>query len=240
MAGNSYFRFKEFTVHQEKCAMKVCTDACTFGALVDIQSADHILDIGTGTGLLSLMAAQRNSGALIDSVEIDRDAFDQATENVKLSPYADRIQVFQTAIQEFQPGIQYDVIISNPPFFQSDLKSPSDKKNVAHHGESLSFDQLLHDATRLLKPDGSFQVLLPVEEALIFLGKAEKKGWYLEEEVILKHNSVKRPFRSIMTLKKGYSADMQPDRSSIEIYEEDGKSYTTEFKKLLSPFYLIF
>ena len=240
MAGNLFFRFKEFTVRQDRCAMKVCTDACTFGAIVDIHSAGRILDIGAGTGLLSLMAAQRNSGAFIDSVEIDKDAFEQAAENVEASPYADRIQVFQTAIQEFQPGIQYDVIITNPPFFQSDLRSPSGKKNVAHHAETLSFDQLLHDAARLLKPDGSFYVLLPVDEAMIFQGKAEKKGWYLEREVLLKHNPVKKPFRSIMTLKIGHFADIQLDRSCIEVYGDNAKAYTPEFKKLLSPFYLIF
>lgn len=117
MAKNSFFRFKQFVVNQDKCAMKVCTDACVLGAWADVEGAEKILDIGTGTGLLALMVAQRNSNAEIDAVELDQDAFSQAIENVKTSSFSERIKVVNSSIQGFSPSYQYDFIVTNPPFF---------------------------------------------------------------------------------------------------------------------------
>ena len=157
--------------------MKVCTDACTLGAWADLENASRILDIGTGTGLLALMAAQRNPSADIDAVELDADAFSQAADNVRKSAFSSRIRVVHSSIQGFESDLTYDCIITNPPFFQSDLRSPDTAKNLAHHAASLSFDQLLFAIDRLLTDSGSCHILLPADEAVVFSQKAEGLGW---------------------------------------------------------------
>ncbi|MET4758482.1 tRNA1(Val) (adenine(37)-N6)-methyltransferase [Endozoicomonas sp. NE40] len=148
--SNTYFQFKQFRVDQDQCAMKVTMDACLFGALVDVEESQRILDIGTGTGLLSLMAAQRSS-AHIDAVELDDDAARQARQNVAQSPWSDRITVTQSAIQQFFGAPDgYDTIICNPPFFENSLKAANDKRTMARHTESLSFSDLVQATSRLL------------------------------------------------------------------------------------------
>ena len=240
MARNSFFKFKQFTINQDKSAMKVCTDACVFGAWVDIEKAKRILDIGAGTGLLSLMVAQRNKSANVSAVEIDEEAFLQASENVADSPFQSQILVFNAAIQDFSPVEKFDCIITNPPFFQSDLKSPDAKINLAHHGDSLSFEDLLINIERLLSPDGSWNILLPVDEALVFQNLAIKSGWNMFHKLTLFHQKGKRPFRKLMSFQYGETADYTPVSSELFIYEEDGKNYHPDFKKLLKDYYLIF
>ena len=177
MPRNSYFQFKQFTVQQDRCAMKVCTDACVFGAWAGSPEAARILDIGTGTGLLSLMAAQRNQVARIDAVEIDSAAAEQARENIANSPFAGRITVHQSPIQCFEPRYLYDTILVNPPFFQSDLRSPDARVNQAHHAESLTFSELLTAVVRFLGVGGTWHVLLPPEESVTLAGMALERGW---------------------------------------------------------------
>jgi tRNA1Val (adenine37-N6)-methyltransferase len=240
MAKNAYFRFKQFTVHQGRSAMKVCTDACVFGAWAELDGARNILDIGAGTGLLSLMAAQRNSLAHIDAVEVDEAAFLQATENVAESIFSERIHLFHQQIQSFQPDRQYDCIITNPPFFQSDLLSPDQQKNKAHHATSLTFDELLIAIDRLLTQNGRFHVLLPVDEAGVFRSKALLSGWFLSDLLILQHNSNKKPFRHIMTFDRSQDSDIQFVASLLYIYNDDGITYTCDFKALMKEFYMIF
>jgi tRNA1Val (adenine37-N6)-methyltransferase len=240
MARNSYFKFKQFTINQDKSAMKVCTDACVFGAWANIENAERILDIGAGTGLLSLMVAQRNETAKISAVELDEEAFIQATENVEDSPFYSQIEVFNTAIQDFLAEEKFDCIITNPPFFQSDLKSPDAKINLAHHADSLSFDDLLFAVKRLLQPNGIWNILLPVEEGLVLQALTEKSGWVLYRELTLYHQKGKKPFRKLMSFQYGEMADNMPLNSDLFIYEEDGKTYHPEFRKLLKDFYLQF
>ncbi|QRR01654.1 tRNA1(Val) (adenine(37)-N6)-methyltransferase [Dyadobacter sandarakinus] len=240
MAGNSYFRFKQFTIQQDQCAMKVCTDACAFGAWVHISDVKSILDIGTGTGLLALMAAQRNELAHIDTVEIEPNAFSQAGQNIADSPFADRIKLYHEDIRRFRPGYRYDAVITNPPFFQADLLSPDQEKNQAHHAHSLAFDELLTASDQLLADDGSFHVLLPVAEAGIFIKKAERCGWKQVRGTTLYHQPGKKPFRQFMTFKRTATEDLQPAFSNLFIYENDGKTYHPDFVSLLKMFYLKF
>ena len=220
--------------------MKVCTDACVLGAWADVVAAEKILDIGAGTGLLSLMAAQRNQSARIDGVELDKSAFQQASENVLKSPFQSRINVVNSAIQDFEPNYQYDCIITNPPFFQSDLRSPSERKNQAHHASTLSFDQLLTSIERLLAPKGRFNILLPIDEGQVFLIKANESGWVLNRKLILCHNPNKKPFRQLMTFSRGHFSESQSINELLYIYKEDGKTYDDQFRQLLKDFYLIF
>ena len=220
--------------------MKVCTDACVFGAWADIENAEHILDIGAGTGLLSLMTAQRKKNAKISAVELDADAFSQAKENVTNSPFADQIEISQSAIQDFSPSEKFDCIISNPPFFQSDLRSPNSKINQAHHSDSLTFRDLLISVDRLLNETGKFNLLLPIEEGIIFQELAEKSGWTLIRKLTLFHQNGKKPFRLLMVFNRSKSADNRVVNSDLFIYEEDGKTYHPKFAELMKDFYLIF
>ncbi|MCF0073086.1 methyltransferase [Dyadobacter sp. CY261] len=240
MPRNAHFRFKQFTVRQDQCAMKVCTDACVLGAWADVGDADRILDIGAGTGLLSLMVAQRNSYAMIDAVEIDAEAFYQAGENVERSPFHDRITLFHSAVQEFVSDHQYDVIITNPPFFQSDLLSPIDKKNIAHHSKSLDFEEILVAIGRLLKPEGKVNMLFPVEEGVRFAEKAGQAGWKLVRKTTLFHQEDKKAFRVLLLFQRvEFAHNVQVD-SDLYIYEKDGVTHDRRFKELLKTFYLKF
>lgn len=220
--------------------MKVCTDACVLGAWTDLDNAGRILDIGAGTGLLSLMAAQRNTKSEIDAVEIDFDAFTQASENVEKSPYSDRVKIYHAAIQEFDSVFQYDVIISNPPFFQDDLKSPDKKKNLAHHANSLAFDDLIMAAERLIAPAGKLQVLFPVEEGTRFQQKAENAGWVLNRKLTLAHHAGKNPFRLLMEFQKAEKNPAPLIVKMLYVYENDRVTYHSSFRDLMKDFYLIF
>ncbi|MEE0972800.1 MAG: methyltransferase, partial [Paludibacteraceae bacterium] len=157
---NSFFRFKQFTVYQDRCAMKVGTDGVLLGVLADVSKATRILDIGTGTGLIALMLAQRQKDAHVDAIEIDEQAAQQAQENIAQSPFC-YIHVHTTALQAYNSTQPYDLIVSNPPYFVDSLKAPNAARNLARHTDSLSFADLLQGAERLLHNDGCFWVILP-------------------------------------------------------------------------------
>ncbi|HMI78726.1 MAG TPA: methyltransferase, partial [Ferruginibacter sp.] len=185
---NNYFQFKQFTVFQDKCAMKVCTDACLFGSLIangQLLPA-HCLDIGTGTGLLSLMYAQKDPLAIIDAVEIDEAVAGQAKENFAASPWAGRLNIFNTDILALHPPEKYDLIFSNPPFFEDDLRSPDEFKNSAKHDTTLDLKQLLQVVDTNLTNEGSFAVLLPYHRVEYFTNEADKAGLHLVEYVLVK------------------------------------------------------
>lgn len=226
--------------------MKVCTDACLFGAWADVSGANRILDIGTGTGLLSLMAAQRNTEALIEGVEVEEGAFLQTGQNFEESPFAQRLTVHHTPVQEFFPGYQFDAIISNPPFFQRDLKSPDKKANTAHHADMLDFAALSDAVGRLLAPEGRFSILLPVAESSLY-ELQQGSGWQITAELLLTHRPGLRPFRRMMTFARAGEAKdtrlhSRPDYVAEElyVYEENGKNYDSMFKEYLKAFYLAF
>ncbi|CAG5069408.1 tRNA1(Val) (adenine(37)-N6)-methyltransferase [Dyadobacter sp. CECT 9623] len=240
MGKNSHFQFKQFTIQQDQCAMKVCTDACVLGAWTDVDNADRILDIGTGTGLLSLMIAQRNTYAAIDAVEMEAEAFFQAGENVHESPFQGRIQLYHEAVQDFESEYQYDLIITNPPFFQSDLRSPAEKINQAHHAETLDFADLLNAVRKLLKPEGRFSILLPIEEGIQFKKMASEQGWQLRREMTLFHKPEKKAFRSLMEFQDQALPAQEVTEETLHIYEADGVTYDAKFKELLEDFYLKF
>jgi tRNA1Val (adenine37-N6)-methyltransferase len=240
MPRNNSFRFKQFTVRQEGAAMKVCTDACVFGAWADIEGMERILDIGTGTGLLSMMMAQRNGQAMIDAVEIEENAFGQAAENFEDGPFLERIKVFLGAVQDFYPEQKYNCIVSNPPFYQSDLRSPRVTKNLAHHAESLSFEALLKAVDRLLDATGLFHLLLPVGESILFEGMASEFALYPSKRLVLRHHSGKPPFRQLTSFSRTKPIGEPLFVEELSIYELDGKTYHAKFRELMKDFYLIF
>jgi len=236
MPKNS-FTFKQFMINQDLCAMKVCTDACVFGASTEVENVNRILDIGTGTGLLSLMLAQR-SNAQIDSVEIDEDAYNQAVINVKISKFAKNIEVYHQRIQNFESIKNYDLIISNPPFYQQSLKSTDAKANKALHAVELSFADLIDSVLKFLSIDGKFTVLLPPFEIEKLIQIAQKKGLYLSKKMSIRHDETKPVFRVIATFLTQKIVDLEEE--ILIIHNEDGRTYSNEFRDLLKDYYLIF
>jgi len=240
---NPYFQFKQFTIYQDRCAMKVTTDGCLFGSSIvkEIESRrlkiESILDIGTGTGLLSLMVAQKNPNIIINAIEIDKDAAEQAMENVKASPWIDRINVIHADAKDFSFTKKYDLIISNPPFYENELKSTSSEKNIAHHSEELSLSELLTIIRQNLKPEGVFSLLLP------FKRNEEIKKIFAGNELsvvkmIFVRQSVKHDyFRIILTGKLKSHQPVETGIDEISIWG-DKKQYTPEFIESLKDYYL--
>lgn len=217
--------------------MKVCTDACLFGAYVaskDI-SETSILDIGTGTGLISLMLAQKTTAA-IDAVELENKAAAQAEENINNSPWKNQITVINSSIQEYSriTNKKYDLIISNPPFYENSLKSPETARNIAIHAEALPLSELVDAIANLLNDKGMVALLLPPYESLLFKDLAEGKGLYLNETVTIKDNTEGKVIREISL----YSYAAKQIATSEIVIKDISNNYSAEFKGLLKDYYL--
>ena len=237
---NTHFQFKQFIVHHDRCAMKVTTDSCFFGAWAsrEIQSSaiqiEKVLDIGTGTGLLSLMIAQENK-ASIDAVEIDADAAGQAEENISSSPWSEKIKVYNQDILNFHPGYKYDCIICNPPFYENELNSNEQRKNIAHHSSSILISQVLNKIKNNLKEDGIFFLMYPAKRQKEVDNLFEKEHHYFIRKIILKQSVNHAGFRIIaMATNKKVN---EVGTSEISIWNEK-QQYTSEFIDLLKDYYL--
>lgn len=232
------FTFKQFTIQQHNTAMKVTTDACILGAYASVENAHKILDIGTGTGLLSLMMAQR-SKALIEAVEIDNNAYQQALENINHSIFKHQVRIFHQTIQDFaqqQASLSFDVIVSNPPFFQNHLKSSQQNRNKALHTDTLSFEELIDSVIALLSSDGIFIVLLPAYESGVLQQLASIKGLYPNKKLVIRHRKESKILRIITTFGQSESSVVEEEL----IIKNPDESYTAEFENLLRNYYLIF
>ena len=232
--ANSYFQFKQFTVHQEKCAMKVGTDGVLLGAWADLSRSTRLLDIGTGSGLIALMAAQRSESARIDAIEIDMEAYQQAQYNIQLSPWKERIHLFQGDIQNFTPEYLYDTIICNPPFFISSLQTPQKNRTIARHCTTLSHEDLFHSVQRLLSPMGVFYLILPVPEAEQFIHFVQTQNWFVNRITQVHPTLQKPPKRYLLQL----SRQETPCTTDTLILEIERHQYHESFKKLVKDFYL--
>lgn len=219
--------------------MKVCTDSCVFGAFVEVTEAERILDIGAGTGLLSLMVAQR-SVARIDAVEINLEAQQQALENFAASPWAAQLHLHPVSLQEFAKAAQpkYDVILSNPPFFLSSLKSLDAAHNTARHTGALLFEDIITFTHDHLSESGRLYLLLPPDEATYFAKLAQAAGLYLRDTLQLYTYHGGKCIRHIQTYT--FEAVSAPSVKAFFIREEDKVTYTNNFVKLLREYYLAF
>jgi tRNA1Val (adenine37-N6)-methyltransferase len=237
MMANNYFQFKAFTIYQHQCAMKVTTDACLFGAITAtqfIRQTDlRLLDIGTGTGLLALMVAQKNQHANIDGAEIELAAAAQATTNIQSSSFATKITIYQTDIKEYSQNAVYDFIFTNPPFFENDLRSENDSRNKALHDATLTLEDLLLQVNRLLKNQGAFSILLPWNRTQYFINLATKTGWFCSQFVTIKQTEKHEAFRSILLFDKTNT----PTNNSTIIIKQNG-FYSEAFTQLLKDYYL--
>lgn len=247
--ANSYFQFKQFRVEQANCSMKVSTDACILGAYAPAENAKRIIDIGTGTGLLALMAAQR-SKAQIDAVEIEKEAAKQAEQNCKSSSWAENIQVFCTTIQDFaatkaQDNLQnlqnlYDLAICNPPFFNHATLPTSKAQQLAHHTIALPFADLWAAANLLLISEGKFIVLLPLPEMQLFEQIGLQYGFVPNEILIIQDSEKHKPHRKIVAFCRQNSQLLQgfETKQKILLLKNSDRSYTQDFVNLLQPYYL--
>jgi tRNA1Val (adenine37-N6)-methyltransferase len=236
---NDYFQFKQFRIAQAACAMKVSTDACLLGAVADLHGATRLLDIGTGTGLLALMAAQRHPGAPIEAIEIDEAAAAQAAENVAASPWAGRIRVQPLSLAAYaavRPA-PFSHIICNPPFFQQSLRSPDAARSTARHTapDTLSFAELAGFAADFLTENGLLTVLLPPVEMAAFAQEAQRVGLYPATRLVVRHRPGRRVLRHIVDFRRAAGPVVE---TGFAIREADSEEYSAGFRALLAEFYL--
>lgn len=240
----STFRFKKFELQQDKCAMKIGTDGVLLGAWANIVQASSILDIGTGTGVLALMSAQRNSTALIHALEIDQEAFYQARDNLKNSPWQKRLSVSHQSIQEYTTHPQrptFDCIISNPPYFKIETGThiQNTARRQARSTDALTFTTLLDCVQVVLHPLGSFSVILPIQEGKEFVELAIKKKFYVKRYVKVIPREGKVSNRLLIELVL-YKTTVEEDTLTIRTIEKGNNNYTSEFKRLHKEFLLAF
>ncbi|MHA7056431.1 tRNA1(Val) (adenine(37)-N6)-methyltransferase [Aquimarina sp. M1] len=231
------FHFKQFTIHQDRCAMKIGTDAVLLGSWVPLpDTVNSILDIGTGTGVIALMMAQRSYAETIDAIEIDDHAYEQSVENFETSDWADRLFCYHASFQEFFQEIddQYDLLISNPPFYTDDYKTSDANRNMARFADALPFEHLFFGASHLLSEKGSFAVIIPYKVENTVLDIAKKVGLYPYKLARVKGNPSSEIKRSMVLF--GFDqADYEPEEIIIETARHQ---YTKKYIELTRAFYL--
>jgi len=233
------FRFKQFNVDQTGCAMKINTDGVLLGALAGAGNPKTILDIGTGTGVIALMLAQRFPEAIIDGVEIDEKAAKTAKNNFANSPFADRLTLYGDSFERFfedNPDRRYDLIISNPPFYINSLKSPGAGKQLAKHADDGFFESLLTGVAEHLSEDGLLWLILPIETAELVEALAAKMGLHLQDVIEIRSFVDSAPHRQILTF--GLSQTILCG-SELVIYDEP-KLYSMQYRAALTYFFTIF
>lgn len=236
--SNQTFAFKQFTVKQDKCAMKVGTDAVLLGAWANVSEAKNILDVGTGTGIIALMLAQRKS-VHVDAIDIDEAACVQAKENIEASPWKESVRIHHRSLQAFskKATTKYDLIVSNPPYFVDSSKSHEEARTLARHTDLLPYDELLEGVLKLLSPVGKFCVVFPLKEGELFRDKAKDKKLHLTKLTRVHTRLDKSEKRLLMQYEfvpKTFSED------HITIEQDTEHHYSEEYKQLTKDYYLHF
>jgi len=236
-AMSSIFRFKQFEVDQTDCPMKINTDGVLLAASTLSCAAGHILDIGTGTGVIALMLAQQFSQATVDAVEIDPAAAERARANFGASIFADRLRLHSGSFENMEVTAAYDLIISNPPFYTDSLHNPDQRKKIARHADEAFFDKLLSFVGLHLRDGGVLRLILPPELAEDIVQKAISLALYLEQVIHVQSYAGERDIRHIVSFRKKMKGDLQED--TFVIYEARGV-YSLAYKQLLQPYFLAF
>jgi tRNA1Val (adenine37-N6)-methyltransferase len=236
--GNNYFKFKQFIIFQDKAAFKVGTDGVLLGAYAELTAAKRILDIGTGTGLTAIMAAQRTDAEIV-AIEPDKKSFIQASENIALCKWAGRISVINTGFESFYltGNRKFDVIITNPPYFRDSLLNPDAVKSSVRHSVSLSPDEILEGARCLLEDGGSLQLILPFAEGNLFIVEAQGFGFFCNRIIKVKpvpSGDIKRLIMKFERIKKPVSEKF------LTIETGTRHQYTDDYKEITKDFYLSF
>jgi tRNA1Val (adenine37-N6)-methyltransferase len=237
------FRFKQFVVHQDRCAMKIGTDGILLGAWAQAEQPERILDIGTGTGLIALMMAQRFQNAIIDALEIEPNAAEQAERNFSTSPWPKRLTLHHQSIQSFAasglPDNAYSLIVSNPPWFVDSLKSDKTSRNLARHTDSLTHDELLNSVRLLLHSSGRFAVVLPFSDSASFIHLAHERSLYCRRQCHVRSKPGLSPHRVLLEFET-VPAESPVIPHELTIENEQHHDYTESFRELARDFYLRF
>ena len=232
------FQFKQFSVEQDRCAMKIGTDGVLLGAWTPIENNPYsILDIGTGTGIIALMLAQRSTAEQIDAVEIDEDAYEQATDNFENSPWSDRLFCFHAGLDEFveEPEDEYDLIVSNPPFYSEDYKSSNEQRDLARFQDAMPFEYLIEAAALLLSENGIFSVIIPFKEEEKFLALAKDYELFPLKIIRVKGTPTSEVKRSLLAFSHNEISNFPIDELIIETARH---IYTNEYIELTKDFYV--
>ncbi|NKI25351.1 methyltransferase [Arenibacter sp. 6A1] len=231
------FKFKQFSIHQDQCAMKIGTDGVLLGAWASVAEDPYaILDIGAGTGLIALMLAQRANASTIDAIEIDEKAYEQCVENFESSPWGDLLFCYHAGLDEFVDEIeeQYELIVSNPPFYTEEVSSGNTSRDMARQNQSLPFEELLDGASRLLTDQGLFATIIPHKEEVAFLKIAASYNLFPKRITHVKGSPTSEIKRSLLEL---HFQESQPTIDSLTI-ELERHQYTQEYIDLTREFYL--
>ena len=234
------FQFKEFTVHQDKTAMKIGTDAVLLGAWVNLENyPDTILDVGSGTGVIGLMLAQRSNAMTIDAVEIEENAYEQTVGNFELSDWGDRLFCYNASFQEFAKEMEeeeetYELIVSNPPFYTDDFETTDEARNKARFTSALSFDDLLNGTASILAENGLFVTIIPFKEEEHFVALAKEYNLYLNKVCHVKGTPTSEIKRSLLS----FSFEEKTVKKEELIIEVARHKYTEAYTELTKDFYL--
>lgn len=232
--SNNYFKFKQFTIRQENCAMKVGTDGCLLGGWFDCSRSKRILDAGCGSGLIAIMAAQR-CNAEITGVEIDADAAAQAAENAAASPWGSRINIVNADMLQFAPTAPFDSIVCNPPYFANSLRCGSESRTIARHNDTLNCGDFFKKAKELLALDGKVSIVIPCDMVEQWRDAAAINGFSASRITYIKTTPRKMPKRALLEFVRALCANTQ---SSTMVLEEEPGIYSEDAKRILGDFYL--
>ncbi|MCF0207647.1 MAG: methyltransferase [Bacteroidales bacterium] len=233
---DSFFTFKQFRVRHRKSIMKVGTDGVLLGAYADCKDAKRVLDIGTGSGLLCLMIAQK-CDALIHGIDINSEAVDIARQNVAESDWSQRIEIFDSAVQDFRPSEKYDLIVSNPPYYSTDVPAPEKGRALARHDNSLSHSQLAEAIDRLMADDGRCFVIYPTDAAEDFENHAREYGLCVRKKLLVSSRANSPHIRQILMLER-QSGDVETEFLNIE--NDARHDFSEKYKLLTKDYYLKF
>jgi tRNA1Val (adenine37-N6)-methyltransferase len=234
----SKFQFKQFSIEQDRCAMKIGTDGVLLGAWAPLENNPFsILDIGTGTGVIALMLAQRSHAEQIDALEIDEEAYEQSVDNFENSPWSDRLFCFHAGLDEFmeEPEDEYDLIVSNPPFYTDDFKSATEQRDLARFADAMPFEDLIEAADLLLSENGIFAAIIPFKEEENFLALAAAFELYPLKITRVKGTPTTEIKRSLLAFSRIEKIDFLTDELIIETARH---IYTPEYIELTKDFYL--
>ncbi|NRT16185.1 tRNA1Val (adenine37-N6)-methyltransferase [Flavobacterium sp. 28A] len=234
----SKFSFKKFTIDQDRCAMKIGTDGVLLGAWTPITNNPFsVLDIGAGTGIIALMLAQRTNAEQIDALEIDEQAYEQAVENFENSPWSDRLFCFHAGLDEFieEPEDEYDLIVSNPPFYSEDYKTDNEQRDLARFQDAMPFEDLIEATAMFLSDDGIFSTIIPFKEEEQFIALAVEAELYPVKITRVKGTPTSEIKRSLLAFSRNKITDIPVDELTIEISRHN---YTPEYIALTKDFYL--
>ncbi len=219
--------------------MKVGTDGVLLGTWAPVENTRKVLDVGTGSGLIAIMLAQRNADAVVHGIDIDDDATRQAQKNIDASPFSDRIKVWTTPYENIEstlePDTRYDLIVSNPPFYKEQTNCPDDKRNASRHVSALPTEVLVSVSSRLLTPDGTFCLIVPTDAVIDVIGECAIHKLYLFHRTDIYTTPRKQPKRTMLA----FSASSNVSSQSDKLYLRDGSNnFSAEYKELTKEFYL--